>query len=141
MHAVQSLSLPIKPETFCDATRTRYEAKQLYNGSSVNGKSIASAFSMKIHRYRSCLCDLFENWKCKYKGCAFVIIMSTKKQKAFHLLHVHMFYFFLASCIFNFAKGFSYLLVYLYAKKIDLLPNPTSGLLGMHYMILHPYRY
>lgn len=41
-----------RTKTFCNATRTRYGAKQLYNGSSyssVDGKSIASAFSMKTH--------------------------------------------------------------------------------------------
>lgn len=64
MYALQTVSLSIKPETFCDATRTRYEGNQLYNWSSyssVDGKSIPSAFLMKTHRYRYGLCDLIAN--------------------------------------------------------------------------------
>lgn len=147
MYALQTVSLSIKPETFCDATRTRYEGNQLYYGSSYSsgdGKSIPSAFLMKTHRYRYGLCDLIANWKCKCKRVLFLSslwLQNNIRQFIFYTC----FNFFWLHVYLIFQKIF-FINLYIHMKKktsfrIDLLSNPTSGLLGMHYLILFPYRF
>lgn len=106
----------LSQEHSANATTTHYEVKPLYDGSSyssVDGKSIPSAYFMKTQEQNG-LCNLIANWKCKYKRCAFVIIMTTIKHKAIHLLQK----IFLINLYIHIKQPF----------KIDLLPNPTSGL-------------
>lgn len=143
MYALQTVSLSIKPEAFCDATRTRYEGNQLYYGSSyssVDGKSIPSAFLMKTHRYRYGLCDLIANWKCKCKRVLFLSslwLQNNIRQFIFYTcfnffwLHVYLIFqkIFFINLYIHMKKNFiqNWFVVQPYLRAIrDALPDLVS---------------